>query len=251
MKIAHTLKQHLAANRVTVGSWITLAHPAIAEIMAHAGFDWLTLDVEPAANAVILYMMDVSGSMTDEQKQIVRTEAFWIDTWLRSNYEGLERRYIIHDAAAQVAVVLARQLSPQPLPRGTLLNVNVPCRPYRHLRGIAITRQGLRVYRDALVPGSPDQVADVGDLHQAPLAGDEVVRAHRLLAAGERGQGTRRIVVAGDERQRPDRRARVYAEQCVNRAAARMHRDGARCRGSIGPPQRSAAGQTRTRGIGR
>ncbi|MCA9120492.1 MAG: DUF444 family protein [Planctomycetaceae bacterium] len=56
---------------------------------------------EPQANAVIIYMMDVSGSMTDEQKSIVRTEAFWIDTWLRSQYDGLERRYIIHDAAAK------------------------------------------------------------------------------------------------------------------------------------------------------
>lgn len=41
-----TLKQRLAANRLTVGSWITLAHPAIAEIMARAGFDWLTVDLE-------------------------------------------------------------------------------------------------------------------------------------------------------------------------------------------------------------
>ncbi|HUE71490.1 MAG TPA: DUF444 family protein [Pirellulaceae bacterium] len=56
---------------------------------------------EPMANAVILYMMDVSGSMTDDQKEIVRTEAFWIDIWLRSQYDGLERRYIIHDAAAR------------------------------------------------------------------------------------------------------------------------------------------------------
>jgi len=31
---------------VTIGSWITLAHPAIAEIMAKAGFDWLTIDLE-------------------------------------------------------------------------------------------------------------------------------------------------------------------------------------------------------------
>ena len=46
-------------------------------------------------------MMDVSGSMTDEQKEIVRTEAFWIDTWLKSQYDGVERRYIIHDAAAK------------------------------------------------------------------------------------------------------------------------------------------------------
>jgi sporulation protein YhbH len=56
---------------------------------------------EPQANAAILYMMDVSGSMTDDQKLIVRTEAFWIDTWLRSQYNGVERRYIIHDAAAK------------------------------------------------------------------------------------------------------------------------------------------------------
>ncbi len=56
---------------------------------------------EPVANAVIIYMMDVSGSMTDEQKNIVRIEAFWIDTWLRSQYDGVETRYIIHDAAAK------------------------------------------------------------------------------------------------------------------------------------------------------
>jgi uncharacterized sporulation protein YeaH/YhbH (DUF444 family) len=45
--------------------------------------------------------MDVSGSMTDEQKEIVRTEAFWIDTWLSSQYDGIETRYIIHDAVAK------------------------------------------------------------------------------------------------------------------------------------------------------
>lgn len=52
-------------------------------------------------SAVIIYMMDVSGSMGDEQKEIVRTEAFWIDTWLRSQYKGIETRYIIHDATAR------------------------------------------------------------------------------------------------------------------------------------------------------
>lgn len=56
---------------------------------------------EPVANAVIIYMMDVSGSMGDEQKEIVRIESFWIDTWLRRQYRGLESRYIIHDAVAR------------------------------------------------------------------------------------------------------------------------------------------------------
>ena len=57
--------------------------------------------IEPRANAVIVYMMDVSGSMGDEQKEIVRIESFWIDTWLRSQYKGIESRYIIHDAMAK------------------------------------------------------------------------------------------------------------------------------------------------------
>lgn len=55
----------------------------------------------PQNNAVIVYMMDVSGSMGDEQKEIVRIEAFWIDTWIRSQYKKLETRYIVHDAAAK------------------------------------------------------------------------------------------------------------------------------------------------------
>ncbi len=60
---------------------------------------WKTV-FEPQANAAIIYIMDVSGSMTDDQKEIVRTESFWIDTWLRSQYDGIERRYVVHDAVA-------------------------------------------------------------------------------------------------------------------------------------------------------
>lgn len=41
-----SLKEKLGSNRLTIGSWITLAHPAIAEIMAKAGFDWLVVDLE-------------------------------------------------------------------------------------------------------------------------------------------------------------------------------------------------------------
>ncbi len=75
--------------------------PRVVPIKADRRYrSWENVE-EPEANAVIIYMMDVSGSMTDEQKQIVRTEAFWIDTWLKSQYDGVERRYIIHDAASK------------------------------------------------------------------------------------------------------------------------------------------------------
>ncbi len=61
---------------------------------------WRTT-VLPETTAAVIYMMDVSGSMGEEQKEIVRIESFWIDTWLRHHYRGLEIRYLIHDAEAR------------------------------------------------------------------------------------------------------------------------------------------------------
>lgn len=55
---------------------------------------------KPESVACIIYMMDVSGSMTDEQKEIVRIESFWIDMWIKAHYKGVETVYIIHDAVA-------------------------------------------------------------------------------------------------------------------------------------------------------
>jgi 5'-nucleotidase len=37
------------------------------------------------------------------------------------------------------------------LPKSILLNVNVPYLPFEELKGMQVTRQGLRVYRDSLV----------------------------------------------------------------------------------------------------
>jgi 2-dehydro-3-deoxyglucarate aldolase len=42
----NSLKKRLAAGRTALGSWITLAHPGLAEIMARSGFDWLAVDME-------------------------------------------------------------------------------------------------------------------------------------------------------------------------------------------------------------
>ncbi len=55
----------------------------------------------PESNAVIVFCMDVSGSMGDQQKEIVRIAAFWIDTWLRSQYKALENVYVVHEAIAK------------------------------------------------------------------------------------------------------------------------------------------------------
>ena len=55
----------------------------------------------PESNAVIILCMDVSGSMGDQQKEIVRVASFWIDTWLRSQYKNLDNVYVVHEAFAK------------------------------------------------------------------------------------------------------------------------------------------------------
>lgn len=37
---------HPLLEKLSIGSWIQLGHPAIAEIMASAGFEWLVVDLE-------------------------------------------------------------------------------------------------------------------------------------------------------------------------------------------------------------
>ena len=40
------LKDKLVNNEITIGSWITIDHPSIIEILANAGFEWLAIDLE-------------------------------------------------------------------------------------------------------------------------------------------------------------------------------------------------------------
>jgi 5'-nucleotidase len=95
------------------------------------------------------------------------------------NFQG-ERDF---RAAAAYAEKIARQVIAKGLPRNTLLNVNVPYLPLEQIKGIRVTRLGLRVYRDELVrrddphgrpyywiggeapTGVPEEGTDVGALH--------------------------------------------------------------------------------------
>lgn len=43
------LKASLRSNKLTIGSWLTIPHQSIVEIMSSAGFEWLTIDIEHSA----------------------------------------------------------------------------------------------------------------------------------------------------------------------------------------------------------
>lgn len=76
-------------------------NPAIIPITEDKRYKLRETIEEPAYNAVVIYMMDISGSMGSEQKEIVRVESFWIDTWLQYQYRDIETKYIVHDAVAR------------------------------------------------------------------------------------------------------------------------------------------------------
>src|SRR5215208_5206172 len=87
-------------RQIASGTYIP-AEPKVIPVREDKQYRSWKVVPRPDAVATIIYMMDVSGSMTDEQKEIVRIEAFWIDTWIKAHYKGVDRVYIIHDAVAQ------------------------------------------------------------------------------------------------------------------------------------------------------
>ena len=60
------LKDKLRSKQLTIGSWISIGHTAIAEIMAKAGFDWLVIDMEHSAIGIeqcqeLIRVIDLCG----------------------------------------------------------------------------------------------------------------------------------------------------------------------------------------------
>ena len=63
----YSLREALKGRKASIGSWITLPHPAIAEIMARAGFGWLVVDLEHSAitlgeAAELIRVIDLCGA---------------------------------------------------------------------------------------------------------------------------------------------------------------------------------------------
>lgn len=62
-----TLKDKLRKGVPTIGTWITLAHPALAEMAAKAGFDWVAVDLEHSSVTLrecedLIRVIDLAGA---------------------------------------------------------------------------------------------------------------------------------------------------------------------------------------------
>jgi 2-dehydro-3-deoxyglucarate aldolase len=62
----HRPRKSELLSRTSFGSWITIPHPALAELLARAGFDWLNIDMEHSAislqsAAELIRVVDLAG----------------------------------------------------------------------------------------------------------------------------------------------------------------------------------------------
>jgi len=66
------LKHKLQNNQLTIGSWITIAHPAIIDIMASAGFEWLVIDLEHTSIDLSQAHILISTIQANGMKALIR-----------------------------------------------------------------------------------------------------------------------------------------------------------------------------------
>lgn len=59
-------------------------------------------DTQEQSRAVVIAMMDVSGSMGDLKKYLARSMLFWLVEFLRRSYRQVEVRFIIHHTIARI-----------------------------------------------------------------------------------------------------------------------------------------------------
>ncbi|MCX7794179.1 MAG: 5'/3'-nucleotidase SurE [Thermodesulfovibrionales bacterium] len=79
--------------------------------------------------------------------------AISLDTWImkKNHKEGFcETGVCWFESATRIALIVARFILEHSLPYDTLLNVNVPNLPLNEIKGIKLTRQGKRIYDNAI-----------------------------------------------------------------------------------------------------
>jgi 5'-nucleotidase len=108
--------------------------------------DLVVSGINPNAN--VGHDVTYSGTVTAAMEAViggVRGMAVSLDA--PEHYKGA----LDYAAAARVARIVVNRLLHNTLPVNVLLNVNVPYLKYDEIKGIRVSRQGLRIYRDALI----------------------------------------------------------------------------------------------------
>lgn len=143
------VRQVLLADRTP--AYTSDGAPSDCVALALLGFleekvDLVVSGINPNAN--IGHDVTYSGTVTAAMEAVITGSIPGIAVSLDTPEEAREAPDYM--TAARVARRIAENVLREGLPPGILLNVNVPYLPESELKGMMITRQGLRVYRDRL-----------------------------------------------------------------------------------------------------
>lgn len=108
--------------------------------------DLVVSGINPNAN--VGHDVTYSGTVTAAMEGAIwglPSLAFSLDT--RENGDEV----LHYESAAQIAAQIVAMVELHPIPQNVLLNVNVPNLALDEIRGLLVTRLGLRIYRDELV----------------------------------------------------------------------------------------------------
>ena len=108
--------------------------------------DMLVAGINPNAN--LGHDVTYSGTVTAAMEAAIGgIPGIAVSLQTPDHFEGQKD----YGAAAHYGRIVAERVMQNDLPKHTLLNVNVPYLPMEAIKGVQVTRQGLRVYRDELV----------------------------------------------------------------------------------------------------
>ena len=149
-----TLDRPLRVKEVALGdsspAFATDGAPSDCVALALLGLlpkpiDLVVSGINPNAN--LGHDVTYSGTVTAAMEAVIGgVPGLAISLCSPENHTGL----LDYSPAARLAGKIVAQVIEQGMPAGILLNVNVPYLSDQEIKGIQITRQGLRVYRDLL-----------------------------------------------------------------------------------------------------
>lgn len=90
-----------ALKRAIISGTYDYADPVVVPV----GDDWryrhARAQPEPTNKAALIFMMDISSSMGEEQRKLCRTQNKWTEILLKGRYPAIEVRYIAHSNTAE------------------------------------------------------------------------------------------------------------------------------------------------------
>ena len=105
------VKQRLANGELCRGGWMQIGHPAIAEIMVHAGFDWIAID-EEHGGINIETGMNIFNAMRDTDTvamvRVQENDNLVIRRWLDAGAQGIIVPMVNTPQQAEAAVQSAK-----------------------------------------------------------------------------------------------------------------------------------------------